>query len=142
MAALQFATALSMADDPQRRISDDHALRPGRRIRILSVSPEEDDHNALFQIVDELPFAVTAARTCGEAATHLGMAQFDIILCECKLPDGNWSEILNRISGAAEEPCSSSLRESPMSPCGRRCSISAATTCSPSRSAGRKCGTC
>ena len=104
MATLQFATALSMADDPQRRISDDHALRPGRRIRILSVSPEEDDHNALFQIVDELPFAVTAARTCGEAATHLGMAQFDIILCDCKLPDGNWSEILNRISGTAEEP--------------------------------------
>jgi DNA-binding response OmpR family regulator len=32
------------------------------------------------------------------------MEQFGIILCECKLPDGNWSEILNQISGAAEEP--------------------------------------
>jgi len=104
MAAPQFATAHSMADDPQSRITDDCAMRPDQQIRILSISLEEDDHNALFQILDELPFAVTAARTCGEAAIRLGMEQFGIILCECKLPDGNWSEILNRISGAAEEP--------------------------------------
>lgn len=91
MAALQFAAT-------------DCALGPDRQIRILSVSSEEDDHAALFEILDELPFAVTAARTCREAATCLGLEQFGIILCECNLPDGNWSEILNRISGAAEEP--------------------------------------
>ncbi len=47
---------------------------------------------------------VTAARSCGEATACLGMEQFGIILCECKLPDGSWSEILKKISGAAEEP--------------------------------------
>jgi DNA-binding NtrC family response regulator len=104
MAAVQFATALNMADDPQTRSTDDCALGPEREIRILSVSSEEDDHAALFQILDELPFVVTPARTCREAAVCLGIEQFGIILCECKLPDGNWSEILNRISGAAEEP--------------------------------------
>ena len=93
MAALQFATALSMADAPRSRVTGDRVLGADQQIRILSVSPEEDDHTALFQILDDLPFVVTAVRTCGEAAIHLGMEQFGIILCECKLPDGNWSEI-------------------------------------------------
>ncbi len=51
MAAPQFATAISMADNPQPRNADDCALGPDRQIRILSVSPEEDDHTALFQIL-------------------------------------------------------------------------------------------
>ena len=92
MAALASATAVSMADDPQSRVTDDCALGPDQQIRILSISSEEDDHNALFQILDELPFAVTAAGRAREAAIRLGMEQFGIILCECKLPDGNWAK--------------------------------------------------
>jgi DNA-binding response OmpR family regulator len=73
-------------------------------IRILSVSAAEDDQTALFGILDELPFAVTPARTCLEAATALNREKFAIILCERSLPDGTWLEILNRISSGGETP--------------------------------------
>jgi len=33
----------------------------------------------------------------------LDSGQFAVILCECKLPDGNWLEILNQISGRSEK---------------------------------------
>jgi DNA-binding NtrC family response regulator len=105
MAVLQFAAALNMTDDPQpRENTDDCTLGPEQLIRILSISPEEEDHTALFQILDKLPFRVTTARTCLEAAACLGLDQFGIILCECRLPDGNWTEILNRIEDVAGQP--------------------------------------
>ena len=105
MAALQYATAFNTSDAPRpRKNADECALGPEREIRILSISPEEEDHTALFQILDKLPFLVTTARTCLEAAACLGLGQFGIILCECKLPDGNWTEILNRIESAAGQP--------------------------------------
>ena len=102
MAAPQLVAAVSTACDPQPHTS--RALGPDQQIRILSVSSEEEDHTALFQILHELPFLVTSARTCREAAACLNLEHFGIILCDCNLPDGNWSQILDRISGAAEQP--------------------------------------
>jgi DNA-binding response OmpR family regulator len=108
MAATELAvpaqlSTLENVDDPQTR-ADDCALGPRRRIPILSVSPDENDHNALLEIVGELPFVLTAAWTCREAARCLDMERFGVVLCECKLPDGNWVEILNRTAGSLEPP--------------------------------------
>jgi len=77
---------------------------PVQEIRILSVSSTEEDHAAIFHILDELPFVVTPARSCREAASALSLGQFGIILCESDLPDGTWLEILNQISGVRERP--------------------------------------
>lgn len=108
MAAIDFAAAgissLTNMYDPQPRESAECALGPDRQIGVLSVSPDDSDHAALFQILDELPFVLTTARTCLEATACLKKEQFGIILCECKLPDGNWLEILNLLSGEAEDP--------------------------------------
>ena len=94
MAAVEFAAA-GLATHEKA----DCTLGPERQIRILSVSPDEGDHTELLQILDELPFLLTTARSSREAAACLASGQFAIILCECELPDGNWLEILNRISG-------------------------------------------
>ena len=75
-----------------------------QQIRILSVSPDEFDHSELLQILDELPFQLTAVRSGSEATASLDAGQFDVILCECRLPDGSWLEILNRISAAPAKP--------------------------------------
>lgn len=108
MAATEFAvptelSTLENTNDPQAH-ADKCALGPQRRIPILSVSPDENDHNALLEIVAELPFLLTAAWTYREAARCLDVQPFGIVLCECKLPDGNWVEVLNRISTASEPP--------------------------------------
>lgn len=96
-------STLENVNDQQPR-ADDCALGPHRRIPVLSVSSDEKDHHALHEIVDELPFLLTTAWTCREAARCLDMEPFGIVLCECKLPDGNWVEILNRTSGTLEPP--------------------------------------
>jgi DNA-binding response OmpR family regulator len=107
MAAVEFAVPPNVTklenSDPEPH-ADDCALGPSRRIPLLSVSPDENDHNSLLQIVDQLPFLLTASWTCREAFRCLNMESFGIVLCECKLPDGNWIEILNRIATAPEPP--------------------------------------
>jgi CheY-like chemotaxis protein len=95
MAAIEFAVAGVTASDKA-----DNPVVSEQQIRILSVSPDEGDHTELRQILDELPFQVTAVRSGREAAASLDAGQFDVILCECRLPDGTWLEILNQISGA------------------------------------------
>ena len=64
MAAVDFAVQPNVTkletSDPEAR-ADDCALGPRRRIPLLSVSPDENDHNSLLQIVDRLPFLLTAA---------------------------------------------------------------------------------
>src|SRR5260370_21601764 len=108
MAATEFTvpaerSTLEKVDDFQT-CADDSELGPHRRFQILWVSPDQDDHNALLEIVDELPFFLTAAWTCREAASYLDTEPFGIVLCECNLPDGNWVEILNRISSTLRPP--------------------------------------
>jgi DNA-binding response OmpR family regulator len=108
MAALEFAATrlatLKTGCDPQPVEQPDSILGPDRQIRILSVSPDEEDHAGLFQILGDLPFLVTVAWTCREAGASQDSEPFDIILCERNLPDGSWLEILDRISGAADKP--------------------------------------
>jgi CheY-like chemotaxis protein len=108
MAATELATAGTgtplNVDDPKPRASHDRALGPDRQIPILSVSPNEGDHAALLQILDELPFLLTTAHTCQEAAAYLKQEEFGIILCECNMPDGTWIEILNQVSGGGHDP--------------------------------------
>ena len=98
MAAVEFAAAGLATHE-----KSDCTLGPERQIRILSVSPDEGDHSELLHILDELPFLLTTARSSREAAACLDSGQFPVILCECKLPDGNWLEVLNQISGRAEK---------------------------------------
>ena len=98
MAAVEFAAAGLATHE-----KSDCTLGPERQIRVLSVSPDEGDHSELLHILDELPFLLTTARSSREAAACLDSGQFAVILCECKLPDGNWLEILNQISGRAEK---------------------------------------
>lgn len=73
-------------------------------MRVLSVTPAEDDQKSLFHMLDEMPFTVTMVRTCREAATALQQAEFDVIVCERSLPDGSWLELLERISDTGNTP--------------------------------------
>jgi DNA-binding NtrC family response regulator len=99
MAAIEFAAAGLAASEKA-----DYPAGPDQQIRVLSVSPDENDHSELLRILDELPFHVTAVRSDREAAASLDSGQFDVILCECRLPDGTWLGILNRIAAATAKP--------------------------------------
>jgi DNA-binding response OmpR family regulator len=90
--------------EPGPRVIADGALASQPQVRILAISFAVDDHNSLGQIVHEMPFLLTTTQTCEEAAMYLKQEKYDIILCDRTLPDGNWIDILNQISGAAGRP--------------------------------------
>jgi DNA-binding response OmpR family regulator len=58
----------------------------------------------MLRIVEETPFRVTVSRDCRDAANQLEGQQFGIVVCECHLPDGAWTDVLRQISRQPEQP--------------------------------------
>jgi DNA-binding response OmpR family regulator len=80
------------------------ACSSDRMIMLLAVSLVEEDHRDFLTIVEELPFCVTVSCDCREAATLLDRQEFRIVVCDCNLPDGRWTDLLPRISKQPEPP--------------------------------------
>jgi DNA-binding response OmpR family regulator len=86
------------------RSSADRVRASDRTTRVLSVSSVDEDHADLLDIVEETPFRVTVSRDCRDAANQLDEQQFGIVVCECHLPDGAWTDVLRQISRRPEQP--------------------------------------
>ena len=78
--------------------------RPAARtIAVLSVSPAEEDHFHLLDILSnpkrilypDLSFAMTARGTISAAKNVLKQGQISTILCEHDLSTGSWKELLD-----------------------------------------------
>jgi len=109
MATIDFAvvvskSALGTMPEPQSSEMAGRALGQNQEIRILSVSSTEDDHAMLGQILHEMPFLLTTTGTCREASMCLGRERFGVVLCEDKLPDGAWIDLLHEIAEGTERP--------------------------------------
>jgi len=74
------------------------------RVRILSVSAHLADHRALEQMIDSSRWQIVRARTCGEAVRELWTHGARVVFSERTLPDGEWSDILERIADLDEPP--------------------------------------
>ena len=82
----------------------DRVSASDRTTRVLSVSSVEEDHTQLLDILGETVFGVTVSRDCRDAGNHLDGQQFGIVVCECHLPDGAWTDVLGQISHQSEPP--------------------------------------
>jgi DNA-binding response OmpR family regulator len=71
---------------------------------VLSVSSVEEDHGELRRIVEDMPFRITVSFNCQDAANQLDTHPFGIVVCDCKLQDGAWNDLLRRISRRPEQP--------------------------------------
>jgi DNA-binding response OmpR family regulator len=80
------------------------ACASDRTINVLAVSSVEEDHRDFLKIVEELPFLVTVTRDCRGAASQLDRQHFGIVVCDCNLPDGEWTDLLQKISTEPEPP--------------------------------------
>jgi DNA-binding NtrC family response regulator len=65
------------------------------RSRILYVSGRRADAENLSRMVTSLPMIVDHARTLKQARATLKQAEYDVILTEASLPDGNWMDALH-----------------------------------------------
>lgn len=78
--------------------------QPQRVVTVLGVSPEESDHAVLFEIFSHSHWKLHITRTCAEAFAFLSRRLIPVVLCECTLPDGDWRDVLERTSRAANPP--------------------------------------
>jgi two-component system response regulator PilR (NtrC family) len=63
--------------------------------RILFVSGHRDDAREISQMLQLLPMAVDHAGTLEQARAQLRQDEYDILLTEAALPDGNWLDVLH-----------------------------------------------
>jgi DNA-binding response OmpR family regulator len=75
-----------------------------RPTQILSVSPADEDHQALRRILRKPRWHVAAVYNCTEANDCLIWRGVSIVVCEGKLPDGSWKDVLGHASGRKEPP--------------------------------------
>ncbi|MFN3323769.1 MAG: response regulator [Bryobacteraceae bacterium] len=75
-----------------------------RVVHVLSVSGFEEDHESLRSVFQRSNWIVSEARLVDEALTLLAAHQPAIVLCEERLPDGTWRDVLEGCSRLSRPP--------------------------------------
>jgi response regulator RpfG family c-di-GMP phosphodiesterase len=108
--ALVHAPLNSKTKDPEKRTkrkmpkqNTDNAFssssyRTDEVINVLLVTPSEDDREWLKQICDQLNWELHTAESCQEAMSILRRRNVPVIICEHRLPDGDWKVLLDAIA--------------------------------------------
>src|SRR5215469_10117329 len=81
--------------------------RPGARImrsRILFLSGRPEDARQISHMVQPLHAMVEHVATLHQARAKLRECEYDIVLTEAALPDGNWLDVLHLIRDCTQEP--------------------------------------
>ncbi|MFN7994451.1 MAG: response regulator [Bryobacteraceae bacterium] len=73
-------------------------------VRVLLVSPFDEDHQVLQDILRHSKWEQYAARTRKEALKVLRKESIPVAICESELPDGDWKDLLNDLGGARKAP--------------------------------------
>lgn len=71
---------------------------------ILVVSPCPEDCACLHGIFESQRWKLQDARTYREAMAVLCWERMPVVICESRLPDGNWKDILSQIAPLADAP--------------------------------------
>ncbi len=71
--------------------------------RILLISGRYEDARQISQMVRSLPLAIEYADTLQHARAKLRQDEFEVILTEAKLPDGNWLDVLHLVRSSPQE---------------------------------------
>jgi DNA-binding response OmpR family regulator len=73
-------------------------------VPVLAVSPFDDDHSSLEQILVRSRWIVNTCRTCKDAFAILKRRSIPVIICEESLPDGSWKDVLEHTQQDANPP--------------------------------------
>lgn len=74
------------------------------RSRILFLSGHLEDARQISQMVQPLHAMVEHVATLHHARAKLREYEYDIVLTEAALPDGNWLDVLHMVRACAQEP--------------------------------------
>jgi two-component system OmpR family response regulator len=65
------------------------------RSRILFISGRQNDARELSQMLHALPLALDHVETLQDARAKLQLKDYDVVLTEAALPDGQWLDVLH-----------------------------------------------
>jgi len=80
------------------------SLPTPENIPILVVSPNQEDHSILTQVLQHSDWKISRVATCAEASSCLKQRSFAVVICERDLPDGKWTDVLRVTSGLKNTP--------------------------------------
>jgi DNA-binding response OmpR family regulator len=81
-------------------------------VPVLSISPMEEDHFFLQNILNDLhgtldprhTFKVNACTTLASGLAALGKHQFEVVVCERDLTPGSWRDVLEQVTILPDPP--------------------------------------
>ena len=81
-------------------------------VPVLSISPMEEDHFFLQNILNCLQgtldpsrtFTVTSCATLASGLAALWKRQFEVVVCERDLPPGSWKDVLEQVTVLPDPP--------------------------------------
>jgi DNA-binding response OmpR family regulator len=81
-------------------------------VPVLSISPMEEDHFFLQNILNRLQgtldpsrtFTVTSCATLASGLAALRERQFEVVVCERDLPPGSWKDVLEQVTVLPDPP--------------------------------------
>ncbi len=73
-------------------------------LKVLSLSPLEDDHASLQSIVDHSTWQLFKAARISEAFSILREHDISVVLCESELKPGTWINVLEGLSDLPHPP--------------------------------------
>ena len=73
------------------------------RSRILFISGHREDARNISQMLQTLPLMVDHAESLQQARGKLRQCEYDVVLTEAALPDGNWLDVLHLARACPEE---------------------------------------
>jgi DNA-binding NtrC family response regulator len=73
------------------------------RSRILYISGHRDDARQLSQMLQALPLSLDHVSTLEQARVQLQHTDYEVVLTEASLADGNWLDVLHLVRGLPRE---------------------------------------
>jgi len=73
-------------------------------VNVLLISPHDEDHRQLQAILRHSTWQQYGARTQAEALEVLRETNIPVVICESKLPDGTWRDVLSQLSRQPSPP--------------------------------------
>jgi DNA-binding NtrC family response regulator len=74
------------------------------RSRILFISGRQEDARQLSRMLHELPLNLEHVQSLRHARNRLQQEEWDLILTEAELTDGNWLDVLHLVRECTHEP--------------------------------------
>jgi DNA-binding response OmpR family regulator len=72
--------------------------QPGKVVTVLSVSAAEADHRALGHLFHHTNWTLLECWNCTDALQVLRSSTIPVVICDARLPDGTWANVLQGIS--------------------------------------------